>query len=460
MIDSLGMELEVRNRAMGATKSFPEISFCAESIFGNDVDLLTWEYGMTDGNGQAWVYRPAMYFARAALLDSFPVMMSTDPMSSKIHDDLVNEYEEHGLSIFNMDQQSFKALVEGFPDMFGMSQERINSLPPYVRYFRCEGKVENGEPGCADAKYSKGVCDDRKGKASWHPGYRYQALVGNTIATFLSQVLEDVVIELERVKPNPHEQLALLQRNLDEDRELFRRHSHESFIIDLLKEEAFKDDPRTKDDLLKLARGMFKSEGFCHTARLTSQIRYSGVLTESSLTGDERGGYDEGFSFETWSPDQNADIFPLIFDPAVREQCSVVLAPDYRDFFFTSGMDPNGRHLVLPNSRELEAYSFRAESANLVICLAVCEWGKCPPGQVDLQKGFNDVSQSRLTVNGVQATEALTFSAYTNCAYMKHSGGYNWAANANQQFDIRIHETSPDVHWRISSIILLKAADP
>lgn len=41
-----GMALEARNYAMGGTASAWEIGTCIEEIFGLDIDILSWDYGM------------------------------------------------------------------------------------------------------------------------------------------------------------------------------------------------------------------------------------------------------------------------------------------------------------------------------------------------------------------------------------------------------------------------------
>ena len=50
---SVGLEFIGRNYAMGGTAAGPEISMCWQEIFGTDVDFVSWDYGMTDGNAIA-----------------------------------------------------------------------------------------------------------------------------------------------------------------------------------------------------------------------------------------------------------------------------------------------------------------------------------------------------------------------------------------------------------------------
>lgn len=43
---SVGMDLEGRNYAMGGTSSGWEIATCIEEVFGLDIDILSWDFGM------------------------------------------------------------------------------------------------------------------------------------------------------------------------------------------------------------------------------------------------------------------------------------------------------------------------------------------------------------------------------------------------------------------------------
>lgn len=49
LFSSVGLNFIGRNHAMGGTSSGPEIALCGKEIFGNDLDVLVWDTGMTDG---------------------------------------------------------------------------------------------------------------------------------------------------------------------------------------------------------------------------------------------------------------------------------------------------------------------------------------------------------------------------------------------------------------------------
>ena len=54
LFHSVGLDLVARPFGIGGATSAPEIAGCAKEIFGTDVDLITWDFAMTDGR---WYWR-------------------------------------------------------------------------------------------------------------------------------------------------------------------------------------------------------------------------------------------------------------------------------------------------------------------------------------------------------------------------------------------------------------------
>ena len=63
ILKEIGLEFIAKNYAMGGTESAEEVALCSNSIFGRDIDSISWDYGMTDGHNQ---WKMTMYFYRAA----------------------------------------------------------------------------------------------------------------------------------------------------------------------------------------------------------------------------------------------------------------------------------------------------------------------------------------------------------------------------------------------------------
>ena len=155
---------------MGATNSGPEVGFCVDELFGKDIDLLSWDFGLTDGRATEWM---EMYFLRAGMNPNRPVTVAMADNDRKRATALKN-MELHGLAAFNLNQKILPDMLKWVPDTAdGLDQSQIDALPKYVRYLRCGTLTEKGEPGCGHDKYSHDVpeFDKRQYFASWHPGW-------------------------------------------------------------------------------------------------------------------------------------------------------------------------------------------------------------------------------------------------------------------------------------------------
>jgi hypothetical protein len=167
---AVGIDLEGRNYAMGGMSSAAELALCSEAVYGTDPDLMTWNFGMTDG-GALW--RHILFAYRRAMTRNRPVLLDIDfggleNWNQRIQ--IMEIMEDLGLSALLFTESAFyeDSIKDGFPDMFGMNQEQIDAVPEYLRYFRCENKIEKGDPGCGDHKYTDECAPH---KAPWHPGW-------------------------------------------------------------------------------------------------------------------------------------------------------------------------------------------------------------------------------------------------------------------------------------------------
>lgn len=56
------------------------------------------------------------------------------------------------------------------PEMTGLNQKEVDALPPYLKYFKCDGGVEKGDCDKGHKYTVTEVCPKRIGMVSWHPG--------------------------------------------------------------------------------------------------------------------------------------------------------------------------------------------------------------------------------------------------------------------------------------------------
>jgi hypothetical protein len=166
---AVGLDFVGRNYAMGGTGSAPEIAMCIESVFGNDVDVISWDYGMVDGR---YAISMATYFYRAALLPNRPAGVALHFPRGGNFWGTMKDYEQRGLAMFIMDEKAELAAMTASPDTFGLSASEIAEMPEYVRSFRCaDNSVETGDPTCRTEKWNTTTCSKRKYQTSWHPGW-------------------------------------------------------------------------------------------------------------------------------------------------------------------------------------------------------------------------------------------------------------------------------------------------
>jgi hypothetical protein len=154
---------------IAAFSSGLEISMCSEAIFGNDVDVLSWDYGMID---EGRVANLLHYFYRASLSPGRPVLlgMSLGGLYLYARLEQMMSLEKMGMSAFWVNTTTNTAMYEAIPDTLGMAEDDINAMGDMVRNLKCSGQIEKGEPYCSQEKYNMFACPSRRGCASWHPG--------------------------------------------------------------------------------------------------------------------------------------------------------------------------------------------------------------------------------------------------------------------------------------------------
>lgn len=180
------MDFVGRNHAMGGTGCAPEIAMCLQSVFGNDVDVLVWDYGMTDGRDY---WKQELYMSRSAVrTGSRPVHVAMNMADKAKLDPRVlsmRALEENGIAAVYMDSHvwTHDILPNGVPDCEAImmatnsSASVLERMPKYIRNLRCGSNYEKGAY-CGTQKWSQPLndtaCIKRKAKTSWHPGWYVQ----------------------------------------------------------------------------------------------------------------------------------------------------------------------------------------------------------------------------------------------------------------------------------------------
>jgi len=436
VFQAVGIDFVGRNYAMGGMSSGPEIALCLESLFGIDVDLISWDFGMTDGRSY---FKKLFYANRIGMNRNKPAIVDLNIAGRQFNNRLeqIKIVEDQGLTAMYMNPEKWQDLEKGIPDMFGMSEDQMSKIAPYARDLKCKGILEKGDPTCGDKKFNKAICPLREGMTSWHPGWRVHAAYGTIMGLFLSDMLIDAIKELGLEPYDSAKKLGSLIA--EEEAEYSTFYVSQPQITGASVGDFFEFEDEVLVNVI--ARMFRKTRIICHTALLPAEIRYLGILTETDMVGTH--GYEKGVSQMQADSDVASESekhkrqMRLTFDTSTRQaNCPVDVKWDYKDFFYTTQND-GWTSLTVPNKAEMEYYigegAYEPEGV-IVLCFVKCDWGKCPEGEMQTNEIVD--GQLKLEVNGVMVTNVTKLE---ECGILQHStGDYHFKPNSEGQFELRV----------------------
>jgi hypothetical protein len=317
------------------------------------------------------------------------------------------------MTVLGFDEAHAKKVLAAFPDMFGLTREQIAALPPYIQYFKCEGKIEAGEPGCDANKFNNTMCAQRNGKTtSWYPGWKYHALVGHMMAFTVLQIITESLEGLIKLEPKQPEatpeklaRIAVQLQQLDAAEQADYENIFTTSVPDNILQR-FEDalwtrgnnKEESKAAMKHMSLEMFIKEAtFCHTAMLPAEIRYNGLLTGNpENVGDAiQQNYVQGVlqskvqALE--NPDPNSGITPKRYiESKEREEernmligkkdseyqsCSELLNVDFKDYFLVTSLE-SWRSVRFPTVSQKAYYTeFDMQRAKgwIFVCMAKCK---------------------------------------------------------------------------------------
>eukprot|EP00541_Cyclophora_tenuis_P003094 CAMPEP_0116555494 /NCGR_PEP_ID=MMETSP0397-20121206/8178_1 /TAXON_ID=216820 /ORGANISM="Cyclophora tenuis, Strain ECT3854" /LENGTH=483 /DNA_ID=CAMNT_0004080771 /DNA_START=47 /DNA_END=1499 /DNA_ORIENTATION=- len=483
---------------MGGMPSAPELAPCVETVFGLDADVISWDYGMTDLGDIGVPNRPAMVDINldsgVTEGDSFPLQMWTL---------VTRRLEDLGLTAFYLQPSASRIVRDLIPDMFGLNAQQINDTPEYVRNFKCQDKIEKGDPYCDEQRFTipndTEHCDTHKGRVDWHPGWRAHAVTGNLMAFFMIdslvealKTLQQEVVEAEQGSSSSLSDgvAATLMERYQAEQDANYKLFHEQFNPDIM------SDPlpllEGLDDAVKPYLGdLFGSENvICHTALLPAEARYRGYLTPTRKTTttsttteeEEKEGDSWAISplrFDEGMPRNVADA--LVYDRGdgskrvfhnltlvqsennhENDQCPILISIDYADYYF-SGEKMGWTKLTVPTPRYAAAYTETSGKdldlkGLVMVCHVLCPWGECPDGDLsekDLGKGLE------LRVNSKKVKDMIKLGDHCFILVPDDNNNNNkyFPANDRGQYrlEVLVEKTSEDFesYFRLTSLIVL-----
>jgi hypothetical protein len=446
-----------RNYAMGGTAAAPEIAWCAKEIFGTDLDVLVWDFGMTDGSRALW--KQALYHVRGSLVGSHrhhapPIHLAFHAGSSRAEGgryNIVQRMEEAGVGALISSEAVMDAALAAIPDSFGLSDAGIAALPEFVQNFRCDTQIENGDPYCKSTKYHLEQCPERKFQTNWHPGWKWHALMGYLSAFFVIDVLKDALAELSErlVTVSALDLYHAWKAEEWSEYEKFTKTKVPTSMEDVL--------PPDGVDGLEVER-LVQGANFCHTAKLPAEIRHLGLLTETT-TKLGAFTYDTGLGLKeipTYVEEHKFDpihYMQLVYTEDDRQNCPRPTNMDYKDYFYVPA-NLGWQSLTVPNPSERQAYGpDTALHGYVALCFTLCPWGACPPGVLD-RTAFAP-QQLRLRVNGVEVTELFSV---LECELLRHADGYQFPVGDENVVTLEAQLVLPKESYsnyvRFSSVIV------
>ena len=160
MKQALGIDLIVRNGAIGGIPSFP-YGWCLSHFLGKDADLVSWDYGMNEGRGAAVL---ESYIRQALLLPKKPMFLMLD--TNQERSNVLDTYSKSGL----------------LPDAMRVGRaDTVLDFDP--------AKMENAPVGFQEWDQF-GAPNGCPGRTKWHPKKMEHEMIGWMIAMHMADAME------------------------------------------------------------------------------------------------------------------------------------------------------------------------------------------------------------------------------------------------------------------------------
>jgi hypothetical protein len=161
---ALGLEFVARNYGMSMYTSAPELALCMEAVYGNDVDVLVWDFGLADLGHD---HRALLWGQRAMIHPNKPILVFVDSRASE-RSEIISKFEKEGMASILYDKVAVDVLRARLP-------LNTDTAPPALQYLICDGAVEGSLP--CDDPLRNFMCEQRE-TAQQCLSHKYNTLPG------------------------------------------------------------------------------------------------------------------------------------------------------------------------------------------------------------------------------------------------------------------------------------------
>lgn len=489
IFEALGITFYGKNYAAGGLKSAPEGALCMSSLYGLDLDILSWDFGMTDGSRDANLYN--IWTQRAGVHPTRPIIISYGSIAAKsIHPTV----EAAGMSAFEavfVEEKKDETISTKLPDSDD-ENVKVDELPRGVKFYRCKGRTESGEP-CGDnnVKFdTKKSCSRVGAQVNWHNGWKDHLLKGRVSAAFLIENVLEALNTLDGGSSNKNKAEREEQdeeENHDEERKeddhniippslasLSKEYLHYLHALEANDKAMFLSSelPNVShfDDDLKDHHGAFlRSKSICRYSYLPSYTRYNGLVTETrqeiKYIGGGRTTYqNEGIDHTEGhaSPKPDNDSPPILFYNHKKDRDVCEYAEfDFKDYFSFRNED-KWVATVVPNDAENFAFSDGDDDTERVGLITICTrffpFSRFPENYVSIEEMFS-TDEATMIVNDVQVTNFTkigTINSY--CYVLRHGNDYVFPQSETHglgRYNLRFRVPRRGGEMYLSSLIVI-----
>jgi len=448
IFEALGIHFYAKNYARSGVDSGPQFAMCMHAIFGNELDIVSWDFAITDGRRYSDY---ELYAQRAGMHPGKPILFSFNPK----HKNIDHYLEPAGMARFIIAPN----VTSKFPHSDHLEELELLALPRGVRYFHCK----NDKEMCLDHKWNtSAACPHQHkvmGQVGWHVGWKDHLLKGHLLAAFLIESIVDALDELDNsatdISTDPGE-VPLVSPSISKGYLDFllslEATDHETFLASPIPQNFI----ALKEKLDPKAYQLFhRSNALCHMADLPTQARFDGLVTENmdmnitylhagKTTYNEEGAYARNAIPE---PSVEESLPWLTYNPQYRDFLCEFLRIDSNDAFMIRHED-QWMTMVVPNNAENEVFSINKDWKTRAGLIVIC--GQYFP-DFRLEEPINTInlvdvintteSDGGIKVNGVTVTGAIDIDDGKHlCHVLQHQNGiyFPTAKHLKGQYEIKI----------------------